>query len=148
MIRKASAVWNGHLKGGRGTLSTQSGLLSNIDYSFATRFENKPGTNPEELIGAAHAGCFSMALAGELGKLNLTPETINTEAHVTLEETQDGYTITKIHLDVSAKVRGQNIAPRFNEAVTTAKNGCPVSRLIKAEITVDAKLDESEDLYF
>lgn len=139
MQRTASAHWAGGLKDGKGSVSTQSGVLSNTQYSFSTRFENGVGTNPEELIAAAHAGCFSMALSAELGKAGLTPEAIDTNAALTLEKTDAGFTITAVHLDVSAKVPGAD--PRkFDEAAQNAKKGCPVSRVLNTNITMDAKL--------
>jgi osmotically inducible protein OsmC len=140
MKRKASAVWSGNLRDGKGTISSDSGVLSDTPYSFATRFADGKGTNPEELIAAAHAGCFSMALANELGKSNLTPESIRTSAAVTLEQTASGFTITAVHLDVVAKVPGAT-QETFEATATTAKNGCPVSKLLKADITMDAKLE-------
>lgn len=140
MNRKASAVWKGSLKEGKGTISTESGVLSDTQYSFSTRFENGKGTNPEELIGAAHAGCFSMALSAELGKASLTPESIATTATVTLEKTDAGFTVTKVHLDVKAKIPGTNQAA-FETVANAAKAGCPISRLLKATITMDAKLE-------
>ena len=140
MKRKASAVWQGGLKDGKGTISTDSGVLSNTQYSFSTRFEDGQGTNPEELIAAAHAGCFSMALSGQLGNAGMTAESINTTASVTLEKTDAGFTITKVHLDVTAKIPGADAAA-FETAASNAKAGCPVSRLLKAEITMDAKLE-------
>ena len=106
MVRKASAVWNGSLKEGKGTISTDSGVLSNSQYSFSTRFENGRGTNPEELIAAAHAGCFSMALSAQLGEAGITPESIETTAAVTLEKLETGFTVTKVHLDVAARIPG------------------------------------------
>lgn len=141
MKRKASAVWRGDLKSGRGTISTESNVLKNTPYSFGTRFENGPGTNPEELIGAAHAGCFSMALSAELGKAGFTAESISTTAEVTLENhPQTSWTVTRIHLQTEAKVP-QISAEKFAEIANGAKNGCPISRLLKAaEITLDAKL--------
>ena len=139
MIRKASAVWNGSLKEGKGTISTDSKVLSNAQYSFSTRFENGIGTNPEELIAAAHAGCFSMALSAQLGGAGITPESIETTAAVTLEKVEAGFTVTKIHLDVSAKIPGANAAA-FEKAAQDAKAGCPITRLLKAEITMTAKL--------
>ena len=140
MKRKASAAWQGGLKDGKGTISTDSGVLDNSQYSFSTRFEDGKGTNPEELIAAAHAGCFSMALSGQLGNAGLTAERINTTAAVTLEKTDAGFTITKIHLDVSAKVPSAT-AEQFQTAAGNAKAGCPVSRLLKAEITMTATLE-------
>jgi lipoyl-dependent peroxiredoxin len=140
MKRKASAVWRGGLKDGKGTISTDSGVLANTQYSFSTRFEDGKGTNPEELIAAAHAGCFSMALSGQLGNAGLTAESINTTAAVTLEKTDAGFTITKVHLDVSAKIPGAS-QEAFQTAAANAKAGCPISRLLKAEITMEAKLE-------
>jgi osmotically inducible protein OsmC len=139
MKRSGSAVWNGSLREGQGTVSTESGVLSETQYSFSTRFEDGQGTNPEELIAAAHAGCFSMALSGQLGQAGLTPESINTTAAVTLEKTDAGFTITAIHLDVTANVPGADQAA-FETAANNAKAGCPVSRLLNAEITMDARL--------
>jgi osmotically inducible protein OsmC len=139
MIRKASAVWNGSLKEGKGTISTDSKVLSNAQYSFSTRFENGIGTNPEELIAAAHAGCFSMALSAQLGTMNITPDSIETTAAVSLEKTDAGFTITKVHLDVTAKIPGADPAA-FQTAAQNAKAGCPISRLLKAEITMTANL--------
>jgi len=139
MIRKASAVWNGSLKEGKGTISTDSKVLSNAQYSFSTRFENGIGTNPEELIAAAHAGCFSMALSAQLGGAGITPESIETTAAVSLEKTDAGFTVTKVHLDVTAKIPGADQAA-FEKAAQDAKAGCPISRLLKAEITMTAKL--------
>lgn len=140
MNRKASAVWRGDLKSGRGTISTESTVLKDTQYSFGTRFENGPGTNPEELIGAAHAGCFSMALSAELGKAGFTAESINTTATVTLENhPQTSWTVTKIHLALTAKIPNIDDA-KFQQIANGAKAGCPISRLLKAEITLDAKL--------
>jgi osmotically inducible protein OsmC len=139
MIRKASAVWNGSLKEGKGTISTDSKVLSNAQYSFSTRFENGIGTNPEELIAAAHAGCFSMALSAQLGGAGITPEAIETTASVTFEKTDAGFTITKSHLDVTATIPGADPAA-FEKAAQDAKAGCPISRVLKAEITMTAKL--------
>ncbi|HEV2490081.1 MAG TPA: OsmC family protein [Candidatus Acidoferrales bacterium] len=139
MIRKASAVWNGSLRDGKGTISTESGVLSNTPYSFATRFESARGTNPEELIAAALAGCFTMALSAELGKAGITPESLETSAAVTLEKLEAGFTITKVHLDVSARIPNADQAA-FDKAAQTAKAGCPISRLLKAEITMTAHL--------
>jgi osmotically inducible protein OsmC len=139
MLRKASAVWNGSLKEGKGKISTESKVLSNAQYSFSTRFENGIGTNPEELIAAAHAGCFSMALSAQLGNAGITPESIETTAAVTLEKVDAGFTVTKVHLDVTAKIPGANAAA-FEKAAQDAKAGCPISRLLKAEITMTARL--------
>ena len=143
MKRKASAVWQGGLKDGKGTISTDSGVLSSTQYSFSTRFEEGKGTNPEELIAAAHAGCFSMALSGQLGNAGLTAESINTTATVTLEKTDAGFTITKVHLDVTARIPGAEQAA-FETAANNAKAGCPISRLLKAEITMDARLEAAQ----
>ena len=139
MKRKASAVWRGGLKDGRGTISTDSGVLSDTQYSFSTRFEEGKGTNPEELIAAAHAGCFSMALSGQLGNAGLTAESINTTASVTLEKTDAGFTITAVHLDVTAKIPGAE-QQAFDTAANNAKAGCPISRLLKAQITMEGRL--------
>ena len=139
MQRKASAVWKGGLKDGRGTLSAPGGVLNNTQYSFSTRFENAAGTNPEELIAAAHAGCFSMALSAQLGAANLTPESIGTSATLTMEKLEAGWTITAVHLDVTAKVPGAS-AEAFNTAAQNAKAGCPVSKVLNAKITMNAKL--------
>jgi osmotically inducible protein OsmC len=139
MQRKASAVWKGGLKDGQGTVSSASGILSNTKYSFKTRFEEAPGTNPEELIAAAHAACFSMALSAQLGAANLTPESINTAATLTMEKQDAGWTITAVHLDVVAKVPGAS-ADAFNTAAKNAETGCPVSKVLKTKITMDAKL--------
>lgn len=140
MKRTGSAVWKGDLKSGQGTVSTESGVLSNTQYSFATRFEDGKGTNPEELIAAAHAGCFSMALSSELGKLGATAESIRTTASLTFEKTDAGFTITAIHLETKAKVPGADKAT-FETATNNAKKGCPVSRVLNAEITLDATLE-------
>jgi lipoyl-dependent peroxiredoxin len=139
MVRKASAVWNGSLKEGKGTISTDSKVLSTAQYSFSTRFENGIGTNPEELIAAAHAGCFTMALSGQLTSAGIVPESLETTAAVTLEKLEAGFTITKIHLDVTGKIPGADAAA-FERAAQNAKAGCPISRLLKAEITMTAKL--------
>lgn len=140
MQRKASAVWKGGLKEGKGTVSSTSGVLSNTPYSFATRFENTPGTNPEELIAAAHAACFSMALSAQLSGANLTPESISTNATLSLEKLDAGWAITKVHLDVVARVPKADQAS-FNKAAENAKSGCPVSKVLNAEITMNAKLE-------
>ena len=139
MQRKASAEWKGSLKEGKGTVSSTSGVLTNTPYSFTTRFENTAGTNPEELIAAAHAACFSMALSGQLGGANLTPESIRTTATLTIEKLDAGWTITAVHLDVVAKVPGAS-TEAFNAAAQNAKAGCPVSKVLNATITLDAKL--------
>jgi lipoyl-dependent peroxiredoxin len=139
MQRKASAVWKGGLKDGKGTVSASSGVLSNTPYSFSTRFENASGTNPEELIAAAHAACFSMALSAQLGGANLTPDSINTSATLTMEKQDSGWAITAVHLDVVARVPNADAAA-FQKAADNAKSGCPVSKVLKANITMDAKL--------
>ncbi len=140
MDRSASAVWHGGLKDGHGTISTQSGTLKETQYSFSTRFENGVGTNPEELIAAAHAGCFTMALSGQLSSVEMPPDTLETTAVVTLEKTDEGPTVTKIHLTTRAKVPNIEKA-KFDELAKKAKEGCPISRLLKAaEITLDAQL--------
>jgi osmotically inducible protein OsmC len=138
MQRKASAQWQGDLKTGKGTVSTSSGVLSKTSYSFSTRFEDGVGTNPEELIAAAHAGCFSMALSGQLGA-GMVAESINTTATLTMEKLDVGWTVTKIHLDVQAKIPGGD-ASAFDAAANRAKSGCPISRLLNTTITMDAKL--------
>lgn len=140
MKRTASAVWKGALKDGKGFLSTESGVLSDTQYSFSTRFEDGKGTNPEELIAAAHAGCFSMALSAQLGAENQTAENIQTEAAVTMVKTDAGFTVTAVHLKVRAKVPGAS-PPDFQKAAEAAKANCPISRLLKAEITMEAKLE-------
>jgi len=140
MERKANAVWRGGLKDGNGEFSGTSGVFANTPYSFATRFENKPGTNPEELIAAAHAACFSMALSAQLGAANLTPESINTTANLKMEKQDAGWAITSVHLDVHAKVPKADDAI-FQKAAESAKAGCPVSKVLKAQITMSAKLD-------
>jgi osmotically inducible protein OsmC len=139
MERKASAVWKGGLKDGKGAVSSASGVLSNTPYSFTTRFENTPGTNPEELIAAAHAACFSMALSAQLGNASLIPESISTSATLTMEKLEAGWTITAVNLDVVAKVPGAS-QEAFNTAAQNAKAGCPVSKVLNAKITMNAKL--------
>ncbi len=139
MKRQGSAIWRGDLKSGNGAMTTESGILSAAQYGFGTRFEDGPGTNPEELIGAAHAGCFSMALSLTLGEQNLTPDEVRTTADVTLEQVDDGFAITAIHLKVVAKVPGADEAA-FMKAAEAAKAGCPVSKLMSAEITMEARL--------
>lgn len=136
---KSSAVWNGTLKEGNGTISTGSGALDAKPYSFRTRFEGEPGTNPEELIGAAHASCFSMALSMILGLDGMNPEKIETEATVTLEQKDGGFAITSSHLDVVAKVPGAT-DEAFQASAAKAKAGCPVSKVLNATITMSAKL--------
>jgi osmotically inducible protein OsmC len=140
MKRKGSAVWKGGLKDGKGTVSTESGVLANTQYSFSTRFEDGKGTNPEELIAAAHAGCFSMALSGQLGNAGMTAESIATTATVNLEKTDAGFTITAVHLDVTAKIPGAD-KTAFDTAANNAKAGCPVSRVLNATITMNATLE-------
>ena len=141
MKRTGSAVWRGGIRDGRGTVSTESGVLDGAQYSFSTRFEDGKGTNPEELLAAAHAGCFSMALSKQLNDAGFTADSINTTASVRLEKTDAGFSITKVHLDVTARVPGADAAS-FETAANNAKAGCPVSRLFNAEITMDAKLAE------
>ena len=140
MKRTASAVWNGDLKSGKGTVSTQSGVLKDTGYSFTTRFENGTGTNPEELIAAAHAGCFAMALSAFLGKAGFTPERIATNADLNLEQVNGNWTITAIHLDLKAKVPKID-QKQFEAIATDAKANCPVSRVLNANITLTAKLE-------
>lgn len=140
MKRTGSAVWKGGLKDGKGTVSTQSGVLKDNQYSFSARFEEGIGTNPEELIAAAHAGCFSMALSGQLGAAGMTAESIRTTATVSLEKTDVGFSITAVHLDLIARIPGADKAA-FEKAANDAKAGCPVSRLLNATITLDAKLE-------
>lgn len=140
MIRKGSAEWHGGLKDGKGTVSTDSGVLANAQYSFGTRFENGKGTNPEELIAAAHAACFSMALSAQLGGSGITPESVRTTAAVTLEKVGDGFSVTASHLDVTARIPGGDRAA-FQKAAEQAKAGCPISKLLNAKITMDAKLE-------
>src|SRR6201991_3517260 len=139
MTTFGTAVWHGGLKDGKGAISTKSGALNAYPYGCASRFEGKPGTNPEELIGAAHAGCFTMALSLILGEAGLTAEEMNTQADVTLEKQGDGYAVTKVHLTLRAKIPGVDNA-KFQELAAKAKAGCPVSKLLKAEITLDAAL--------
>ena len=139
MQRKASAVWKGGLKDGKGAVSGPSGALNNTPYSFATRFENTPGTNPEELIAAAHAACFSMALSAQLGAANLPPASVETSATLSLDKLDSGWTITAIHLDVVGRVPGADDAT-FQKLAADAKANCPVSKVLKANITMNAKL--------
>lgn len=139
MKRHASARWQGGLKDGRGRISTETRVLDDTPYSFGSRFEDGRGTNPEELIAAAHAGCFSMALALELGKAGLAPESIDTRAAVTIEQQGEGFAITASHLDVEARVPGTD-AKAFERAANAAKSGCPVSKLLNADITMNARL--------
>ena len=140
MKRKASAEWRGDLKTGKGLVSTDSGVLTGAQYSFTTRFENGKGTNPEELIAAAHAGCFTMALSGELGKAGLVPESLKTTATLSLDKLEAGWTVTESHLEVVGRVPGAS-ADAFRSAAEAAEKGCPISRLLNAKITVDAKLE-------
>jgi osmotically inducible protein OsmC len=139
MKRSASAVWKGGLKDGRGTVSTGSGVLSNVPYNFSMRFENETGTNPEELIAAAHAACFSMALSLFLGNAGMTAESIDTTANVTLEKVGDAFTVTASHLDTTVRIPNADKA-KFQQAAEGAKAGCPISRLLNTKITLDAKL--------
>jgi osmotically inducible protein OsmC len=140
MKRTASAVWNGSFKDGKGSISTQSGVLKEAQYGFKTRFEDGPGTNPEELIGAAHAGCFSMALSVQLGEAGFTADRIDTTAEVTFEKLDTGFTITAVHLKLRAKVPGADQAG-FEAIANKAKVGCPVSKVLNAKITLDAQLE-------
>ena len=139
MQRKASAVWKGGLKDGKGTVSSASGVLSNTPYSFTTRFENAPGTNPEELIAAAHAGCFTMALAFALQAAGLTADSLETTSTITLDVSGTAPTITSSHLELKAKIPGIDNA-KFQEIAKGAEQGCPVTRVLKAEVTLDATL--------
>lgn len=139
MNKFASAHWQGDIKQGKGTISTQSGALKDQPYGFNTRFEDEPGTNPEELIGGAHAGCFSMAFSLQLGNAGYTPDSIDTKAKVTLEKDGDGFSITKVHLDMTAKIPGID-DDEFQNIAKAAKEGCPVSKLLNADISLDAKL--------
>jgi osmotically inducible protein OsmC len=140
MQRKASAIWHGDLKNGQGSVSTASGVLQETQYSFGTRFENGIGTNPEELIAAAHSSCFAMAFSAELGKAGFTPAAIHATATVTLEKTDAGWTVTESHLDLTSKIPGIDQA-RFTAIASAAKAGCPISRLLNAKVTLDAKLE-------
>jgi len=137
---KGSAIWKGSLKEGKGTVSTDSGVLNSAQYSFSTRFEEGIGTNPEELIAAAHAGCFSMALSAQLGNAGITPENIATTATVTLDKVEGGFGVTNVHLDVKARIPGGDQAA-FETAANNAKAGCPISKLLNTNITMDAKLE-------
>ena len=140
MKRNASAEWQGDLKTGKGMVSTDSGVLAKTQYSFGTRFENGKGTNPEELVAAAHAGCFTMALSGQLGNAGLTPEQLRTTATLTFEKLEAGWTVTQIHLDVKGKVPKADQAA-WDKATQAAKAGCPISRLLNTTITMEAKLE-------
>lgn len=139
MQRTGSAHWSGGLKDGKGTVSTPSGVLNSTPYSFSTRFENGIGTNPEELIAAAHAGCFSMALSAQLGNAGMTADSIDTTATITLDKTDAGFSITSSHLDVTVKIPGGD-KTKFDDAAKAAETGCPVSRVLNAKITMTAKL--------
>ena len=139
-ISNASARWEGELKSGAGTVSTGSGAVDGVPYDFGKRFEGAEGANPEELIGAAHAGCYAMALSGDLGKAGFKPERIDVQAQVTLDFVEGKPTVTAVHLDVAARVPGASEAA-FKEAAEGAKAGCPISRLLKAEITLAARLE-------
>jgi lipoyl-dependent peroxiredoxin len=140
MKRKASARWEGGLKDGKGVVSTASGVLSSAKYSFTTRFEDSPGTNPEELVGAAEAGCFSMALSHQIEQAGMKPESIETTATVTLEKVTEGFQVTQVHLDVVARVPNADAAA-FEKAADTARAGCPISKLLNTKITMDVKLN-------
>ena len=140
MERKATAVWQGDVKSGKGLLSTESRVLKEAQYSFSTRFESGIGTNPEELLAAAHAGCFAMAVSSQLGKAGLKPEKLEAIATISFEKVGEHFAITKSHLDLLAQVPGASQA-KFDAAVNAAQTGCPVSRLFKAEISVDAQLE-------
>jgi lipoyl-dependent peroxiredoxin len=140
MKRNASATWLGDLKQGKGSLTTQSGVLKETPYSFTTRFENGVGTNPEELIAAAHAGCFTMALSAFLGRAGFSPEKLSTQATLAFEQVQGNWTITAVHLDTTARVPGIG-REKFAEIAADAKANCPVSRVLNAQITLDAKLE-------
>jgi osmotically inducible protein OsmC len=140
MKRNATAIWQGGLKDGKGSLTTASTTLSNAQYSFSTRFENGVGTNPEELLAAAHAGCFAMALSAQLGAAGMTAESIHAVATVSLEKVEGGFAITESHLDVKVKMPGAD-KTAFDAAANAAKAGCPVSKLFNAKITMDATLE-------
>lgn len=139
MKRSASAVWTGGLQDGRGTVSTSSGVLSNTPYTFKMRFENDPGTNPEELIAAAHAACFSMALSAQLGQAGMTADRIETKATVTLEKVDGGFSVTSSHLETRVRIPNASRAA-FEKAAEAAKTGCPISKLLNTTITMDATL--------
>jgi osmotically inducible protein OsmC len=140
MKSKASAVWQGGLKDGKGELSAASGVLSHVPYTFATRFEGQKGTNPEELIAAAHAGCFAMALSAQLGEAGITARRIDASATVSLEKTEGGFAVTSSHLEVTVQAPGANRAA-VEKAAANAKAGCPISKLLNATITMDAKYE-------
>lgn len=139
MDKKGSARWSGDLKSGTGKISTESGALKDQPYGFNTRFEGKRGSNPEELVGAAHAACFSMAMSLQLGEAGFAADDISTEATVSLEEVEDGFAVTKVHLDVTAQISGIDRS-KFQEIAEATKTGCPISKLLNADITMDAKL--------
>ena len=139
MQRKGSAVWKGDLKTGKGAVSTESGVLADTQYSFSTRFEGSPGTNPEELLGAAHAGCFTMALSAQLAEAGIKSERIETKATITFEKLEAGFTITRSHLDVSVRAPDAERA-RFEQAAEKASTGCPMSKVLRAEISMEARL--------
>lgn len=143
MERHASAIWHGGMKEGRGQLSTESGALNSTPYSFKMRFGNQKGTNPEELVGAAHSGCFSMALSGELEKMNLMPDFIRTKANVEINAVDGGWAVTHVHLDVAARIPNAN-QEQFQRAADIAKANCPISKLLKAEITMSAHLETAQ----
>jgi osmotically inducible protein OsmC len=140
MTRQATAQWQGDLKSGKGNISSASGVLSQTPYSFGARFENEKGTNPEELLAAAHAGCFTMAVSAQLGQANLKADSLETTCTITLEKLPDGFAITESHLDLTARVPGAS-QEAFDKAVNAAKEGCPVSKLFKAKITLASKLE-------
>lgn len=140
MKRHASAIWQGGLKNGKGAITTQSGVLNETQYSFSTRFENGVGTNPEELIAAAHAGCFAMALSAQLGEAGITAERIEATATVSLEKVDGGFAITESHLDVKVKIPGGDAAA-FEKATQSAKAGCPISKVLNAKVTMTASLE-------
>lgn len=140
MKKSGTAVWSGGLKDGKGSISTESGALDNVQYGFNTRFEQGPGSNPEELIGAAHAACFTMALSGQLGEAGMTAKRLTTTATVTLDKGDDGYSITEVHLNLVASIPGADKAA-FEAAALRAKLGCPVSKLLNAHVTLDARLE-------
>lgn len=140
MKRSGSAVWQGDLKNGKGTVSTDSAVLSEQQYSFGTRFENGKGTNPEELIAAAHAGCFTMALSAQLGNAGLTPEKLETKATVTLDKLEAGWAVTHILLEVKGRVPSADHAT-WEKATQAAKTGCPISKLLNTTIDMNAKLE-------
>lgn len=140
MKSKASAVWQGGLKDGKGTIASGSGVLNDTPYSFATRFEGQKGTNPEELIAAAHAGCFAMAFSAQLGEAGISPKRIDASATVTLEKTDSGFAVTSSHLDVTVQAPGADRAA-VEKAAANAKAGCPISKLLNTNITMDAKYE-------